>query len=484
MTAHENPLVILLPELALGGLLRHASEVARQAQREGQPATIVSVRGERDVSEHLAGLEVRLVDSWSGAGQKQVLQWMEGAEVLLLSSPQTALLAPALCVARSAAVGVHGSPGTNRKWLGEERFAVLATAVGTTGGPQVLVPGQAYVDGVARELCISTGQVSVLPNAIPLPETPPTSRPGMGSVLTAMRLAGDKRWVLEAAARLATAGRVPLKVVGQGPHADEFRTWLGSLPGLRAEVIETEDFDTHLREADVVVAVGLGALEAAARGRRVAVAAKPGGGLAGALTPSNWAALQATNFAGLGLPEQPPAEVWTALGEMTAKDLEDVAGLVERTASPRALLETLRRHLRPVQPPAPGRLVMAFADLTASLEQRVARLAHDASEVEKARDWWHQQAQAASTQLQEATAYLGEVEKARDWWHQQAQAASTRFQEATTYLGEVEKARDWWHQQAQAASTQLQEATTYLGEVEKARDWWHQQAERTADKNP
>ncbi|OJT20102.1 hypothetical protein BO221_33480 [Archangium sp. Cb G35] len=450
MTVHDPPLVILLPELALGGLLRHASDLVRQAKREGQPATIVSVRGEHDISEHLAGLDVRLVESWSGAGQKQVLQWMEGADVLLLSSPQTALLAPALCVARSAAVGVHGSPGTNREWLGEERFAVLATAVGASGGPQVLVPGQAYVDGVAREFGISTEQVSVLPNATPLPEGPPPRVPGMGSVLTAMRLAGDKRWVLEAAARLAIAGHVPLKVVGQGPHAAEFRAWLGSRPGLNAELIETDDFDTHLGDADVVVAVGLVALEAAARGRRVAVAAKPGGGLAGALTPGNWAALQATNFAGLGLPEQPPSEVWTALGEMSAKDLEEVTGLVERTASPPALLKTLRLHLRPVRPPAPDRLVMAFADLTASLELRIARLAHEGGELEKARDWWHQQARSAGAQLRETTDYLGQVEEARDWWHQQAQSVGAQLRETTDYLEQVEKARDWWHQQAQS----------------------------------
>ena len=177
MTAHETPLVILLPELALGGLLRHASELARQAKREGQPATIVSVRGEQDVSEHLAGLDVRLVESWRGAGQKQVLQWMEGADVLLLSSPQTALLAPALCVARSAAVGVHGRPeptgsGSARSTRGAGHRRWHAR------GPQVLVPGRAYVDGVAREFDISTAQVSVLPNATSLPESPPTSSRG------------------------------------------------------------------------------------------------------------------------------------------------------------------------------------------------------------------------------------------------------------------------------------------------------------------
>ena len=137
----------------------------------------------------------------------------------------------------------------------------------------------------------------------------------MGSVLTAMRLTGDKQWVLEAAARLALAGRVPLEGRGPGPACgDGFRAWLGSRPGLSAEVIESDDFDTHLSNADVVVAVGLVALEAAARGRRVAVVAKPGGGLAGALTPDSWAELQATNFAGLGLPEQPPTEVRTAPG--------------------------------------------------------------------------------------------------------------------------------------------------------------------------
>ncbi|KFA94644.1 hypothetical protein Q664_01705 [Archangium violaceum Cb vi76] len=107
---------------------------------------------------------------------------------------------------------------------------------------------------------------------------------------------------------------------------------------------------------------------------------------------------------------------------MTAKDLDEVTGLVERTASPLALLKTLRLHLRPVRPPAPDRLMMAFANLTASLEQRIARLAHDNRELEEARDWWHQQAQSAGEQLRELTDYLGQVEKARDWWHQQAQS--------------------------------------------------------------
>lgn len=424
MTVKETRLLILLPELALGGLLRHACDVARQAQREGQSATIVSARGAHDVSEQLRGLDVRLIGAWDGAGLRQVLQWMEGADVLLLSSPQTALVAPALSQARSAVVGVHGSPGTNREWLGEERFAVLATCVAAPGGPQVLVPGRAYVDGVANELGISPRQVSVLPNATALPEGPPGSRPGMGSVLTLMRLSPDKQWVLEAAARLAVAGRVPLKVVGQGPAAAGFRALLETRPGLSAEVIESGDFDAHLREADVVVAVGLVALEAAVRGRRVAVAAKPGGGLAGALTPRSWQRLQDTNFAGLGLEEQPPDEVWSALGEMTGADLDDVAGLVTRTASPQALLETLRRQLRPVQPPAMGHLMTALGALTASLERRVTTLAHDAHELEKARDWWHQQADSARVQLHETTAYLREVEKARDWWHEQARSTT------------------------------------------------------------
>ncbi|QRO01295.1 hypothetical protein JRI60_20840 [Archangium violaceum] len=480
MTVQDTRLLILLPELTLGGLLRHACDVARQAGREGMPATIVSVRGARDVSEHLTGVDVRLLEAWNGAGQRQVLRWMKGADVLLLSSPQTALLAPALGEARSAVVGVHGSPGTNREWLGAERFEVLATAVGAPGGPQVLVPGQAYVDGVAREFGISTEQVSVLPNATPLPECPPSSLPGMGSVLAPMRLSDDKRWVLKAAAQLAMAGHVPLKVVGQGPHAAGFRAWLESLPGLSAEVIESGDFETYMREADVVVAVGLVALEAAVRGRRVAVAAKPGGGLAGALTPSSWATLQATNFAGLGLPEQPPAEVWATLGQMTTADLEGVVERVARTASPRVLLETLRRHLRPVRPPPPDRLMTALADLTSSIEQRTDTLLQETRALEEARDWWQRQAQDLSTQLRDATTYLREVEQARDRWQQQAQDLSTQLRDATAHLGEVEKARDWWQQQAQDLSTQLRDATAHLGEVEQARDWWQQQAQDTS----
>lgn len=425
MTAQDTRLLILLPELALGGLLRHACELARQAAREEQPATIVSVRGTHDVSAHLTGLDVRLLQSWSGAGLEQVLRWMEGADVLLLSSPQTALVAPALANARAAAVGVHGSPGTNREWLGAERFGLLAATIAAPGGPQVLVPARAYVDGVARELGISTAQVSILSNATSLPEGPPPARPGMRSVLAPMRLAGDKQWLLEAAAKLATTGGLPLKVVGQGPHAAAFRAWLQSRPGLCAEVLESGDFDAYMREADVVVAAGLVALEAAALGRRVAVAAKPGGGLVGALTPSNWATLQATNFAGLGLPEQPPTEVWATLGRMTEADLEGVVELVARTASPRALLETLRRHLRPVRPPPLESLVMALGNLSASLQQCTDKLAHDARLLEQARDFWHQRAEAANTQLQDATTQLREAERARDFWHQQAQAAAT-----------------------------------------------------------
>jgi hypothetical protein len=355
----------------------------------------------------------------------------------LLVSPQTALLAPALSLARTAVVGVHGSPGTTREWLGAERFGLLTAALTTPGGPQVLVPGEAYVEGVAQELGLPRERISVLPNATPLPERAPETPPGMRSILAPMRLAGDKLWVVKAAARLAQAGQVPLTVMGRGPHAEQFRAFLASQDGLRAEVIESEDFDTHLRQADVVVAVGLVALEAAARGRRVAVAAKPGGGLAGALTPVSWATLQATNFAGLGLPEQPPSEVWAALEAMTSADLEGVVRLVERTASPRAMLENVRRHLRPVPPPHPTLLVSALGELADSFEQRLLQLSWDAQQLENARDWWHQQAQGAIQQLQDTTTHLREVEKARDWWHQQAQCPGTP--PTTPPTGDTEK---------------------------------------------
>lgn len=470
-------LLILLPELALGGLLRHACDVALAAKNADIRATIVSVRGEHDVANYLSGLDVRLIGGWTGESREQVLGWMANSDVLLLSSPQTALVAPMLCHARSAVVGVHGSPGTNREWLGPERFALLTAALAVTGGPRVVVPGRAYVDGVARELGIPSARVRALPNATFPVLRPLAAIPGMSSVLAPMRLSREKAWVLQAAAQLARQGGVPLKVVGCGPAAAEFRAWLRAQRGLTAELVETGDLQPHLRTADVVVAVGLVALEAAAHGRRVAVAAKPGGGLAGALTAESWKRLQATNFAGLGLPEQSAQEVWTALGNMAASDLAEVIHCVSQTASPNQMLQTLRRQLRRVRPPSTRTIVSAYSRLVGTLEHRLESLTKDAASLENARNWWREQTHEANNQLRDATGHLHNVERARDEWQRQTSSAREALRQATDYLAEVEAARDDWQRQATGARDQLKCSTDYLAEVERARDEWKRQAD-------
>ena len=467
MSEAKAQLSIILPDLTIGGLLQHACTLAKQAKCDGISTRIISSGGNALASDWLRGLDVCLLETWEGLRASAISEQVTGADVLLLSSPQTAMVAPLLSQARSAAVGVHGSPGTNCGWLGDERFGVLAAAVACDGGPQILVPARAYVDGVAKEFGVQKARVSVIHNAIFPPSHHHDTEPGMAFVLAPMRLSPDKHWVLRAAANLAAVGNVPLKVIGEGPAAEDFRSWLSQISSLEFDVVETSNFDPYLSVADVVVAVGIVALEAAARGRRVAVAAKPGGGLAGVLTPSSFGRLQDTNFSGLGLKSEAPESIWNDLGQMTQADCKLVAQLVGSEASPKKLLENLRCNLRPTQAPSVGRLSMAMIDMYASLEKRFASPVRNARKVDEGRAWWQSQAEGAISQLQEAVAYNRKVDEGRTWWQSQAEGAISQLQEAVAYNRKVDEGRAWWQSQAEGAISQLREADAYVRSLEQ-----------------
>ncbi|RYF29993.1 MAG: hypothetical protein EOO23_06155, partial [Comamonadaceae bacterium] len=439
MPETKTQLSIFLPELTVGGLLQHVSTLAKQAKCDGVSTKIISLGGSAQVSDWVRGLDVFLLETSEGAKASEIAEHVAGADVLLLSSPQTAIIAPLLSLARTAAVGVHGSPGTNREWLGEERFGVLAAAVACDGGPQVLVPASAYVDGVAKEFGVPVARVSVLHNAIFRPSDQHDTEPGMASILVPMRLSPEKHWVLRAAAKLAAVGNVPLKVVGEGPAAEDFRKWLSQISNLEFDVVEASNIDPYLSVADIVVAVGIVALEAAARGRRVAVAAKPGGGLAGVLTPSSFGRLQDTNFSGLGLNSEAPEKIWRDLGQTTQADRKLVAQLVGREASPKKLLETLLSNLRPTQAPSVDRLSMAMIDMHASLEKRFDSLTRDARKVEEGRAWWQSQAEGAISQLRESDAHARKVEEGRAWWQSQAEGAISQLRESDAHARSLEQ---------------------------------------------
>lgn len=120
--------LVISPEVRFGGLVEHVRCLALGAAALGDEVTMV-VPGVRDDIAFPANAEIVCRDLSTRAGVADVRTGIARADaVLLINSPQTGLLIPLLAGARTAAVGVHGSPRTNSAWLGQRTHALVAAA--------------------------------------------------------------------------------------------------------------------------------------------------------------------------------------------------------------------------------------------------------------------------------------------------------------------------------------------------------------------
>ena len=143
--------LVLSPELRVGGLAEHVRCLALGAESEGSQITI-TVPGVRDSFVFPENARIVEVDYTTRTGIAGVQSLVRGADAVLgINSPETALLWPLLADARMAALGVHGSPLTNGTWLGQRLHALVSAACKSLAGLPILIPAEADRAEIAAE---------------------------------------------------------------------------------------------------------------------------------------------------------------------------------------------------------------------------------------------------------------------------------------------------------------------------------------------
>lgn len=386
-------LLVIVPDLRSGGLTKHSDLLISEARRRGMSCRALVVTPGADADPQSLGGE------WFDAtelAQGELLGLLGATRhALLQAAPSTLPVLSLAGACQSVAVAVHGSPGSNRSWWGDAAWSVLRSCA-DGGDLRVLVPAENYRTGVAEELGIELGRVSVAPNATERVGQPSPSWPSTQTVAVPMRLAEDKRWVLAAAIELARVADTEIRLVGTGPHKDSLVSLLRS-SNVRFEVVETADLAPALNTADVVVGVGLTALEAAARGRRVAVAHKEAPGrFAGVMATSSWQQLRAGNCAGIGQTGSVDARTaWRELLALSEGDLDALAALVKDDAGPASLLDAVLS--------AKGRLTSAPGLIEEALVRRSIAVAKELVQYD---GWLHQLTEEQRRSREESAARL------------------------------------------------------------------------------
>jgi len=384
-------LLVVAPSLKPGGIRTHIRCLALGAgQRDARLTVVASASAETGLDVPGATLEHLHLHTRAGVrGVHQRIQQARG--VLLIHTPQTYHLGGLLADATTAAVGVHGTPGTNANWLGGSRHAIAAASVQALPGLPLLVPGERYRSGVAAEFAVPVDRVRALPNAIDnLFEAPAPA--GAAEILLPSRLANDKVWLLDAAIDLATTSTRPLRVVGSGLHADDWRERREQTCPQPWTLIEDADLGPHIAGADVVVAAGLVAMEAAAARRRVAVPAKSGGWL-GAVTPSALGQMRESNFAAWGsTPAVAASTAWANAVALSTAELEALATAVREECAPSTMYERLSALLQEPGRPDPVPAGAAVMETLAESERVQQKVHADYAVLLEAKEYYEAQA--------------------------------------------------------------------------------------------
>jgi len=382
---------VIAPSLTPGGIHTHIRCLAQGAGQHGASVTVVSGTRE-DRSLNLPGVSNERLDLLTRTGVRGVQgRIRQSGGVLLIHTPETYHLTGLLVEAGAAAVGVHGTPGTIANWLGGYRHAIAAASIQALPHLPLLVPGERYRTGVADEFAVPVDRVQALPNAIDT-LIEPASSAGAAGILLPCRLANDKVWLLDAAIDLAEESSQPLRVVGSGLHADEWRDRLAGRCTGTWTLTETSELAAHIAEADVVVAAGLVAMEAAAAGRRVVVPSKNGGWL-GAVMPSTLAQMREANFVTWGsAPFTDAGAVWAAASDLSDSDLVELSAAVREECSPAVMYGRLRSLLQAPGTPDPVPGAIAVLETIAESERDQQKVHADYATVLEAKDYFKQQA--------------------------------------------------------------------------------------------
>jgi hypothetical protein len=388
--AGPRRLLLVLPDLEVGGMQTRFSGIARAAAARGLHVSMLAGDGAlRAVAEREC--TVRTVD-WSGlrlATLREACDAAAGHDAAVVAfAPQLVHVLPGLAARTALHVCLHNLPGSFEAWFSPEALARLAPLLGAlhAAAPASLsAPSERTARRHEADLGLPDGAIGAWPSGVAAPDLlpePPTGPIATVDVIT--RLAAEKAPTIAAAAELVRAGRslgapVTLRVHGAGPDEDSLRGLLAArLPEGGWELCgPTTDTQATLRDADVVVGVGRSALEAVVANRRVVVSRghpHAHGHLGPPVTAENLDELAGLTMSWSDRPPHDPLAVWQALRATPAEATRAAGDGVRARRSPERSLDRLLTLIASARDRRgdPARLAGALAEHAAVLGDELA----------------------------------------------------------------------------------------------------------------
>jgi hypothetical protein len=407
---------VILRDFAIGGVPRLYIDLVRRLGEAGIEAAIVAAPGPLGDLTREQDVDAIAVD-WNGSRAVSGRIVRDAASrfdaAVVLCDPQLLHAVPAaLAGAGRALLVVHSQLPSLAEWfghLGLARLRATASGLSSSGAGAVVARGRPHQRAISALLDIDSDRIPIVPpgvatDAIPF-DPKPASKGGSETVLVLSRLSPETEPRLRAGVELVSAGlergrNCRLRLVGDGPHRDiVFDLCRRTLPPDRwTHEPWTLDPVGCLRDASVVAASNLTALEAVAVGRRVVVARRAGDGhcVGPVLRPENFESFSGDIF-GTDVPPVDPHQAWEDLDRVVERDLAELRSLVEASNSSGAQLEALLATLGRLEPltSTAGGLVGEWATIGWSLEDELAELRVTADELWEARGWYEGQLAAA-----------------------------------------------------------------------------------------
>jgi hypothetical protein len=406
--ASPDGVLVVVRDLAVGGAPWLYIDLLRRLGEAGHAVGLASAGGELEPQARAAGIALHPLDLAAPPSEAYaaIAEFGAGYDAALLTcDPLLMALLPALLagsgrVALTILSHAPALPG----WFGPAGMAALARTGAALAGAQegaVIVRGPTQRRLVAELLATDPAELDVVEPGVAGDRIRfDPAAPGDGTVLVLTRLGPDTadrvRGGVELVAAGIAAGRAcRLLLVGDGPWREEaLALCAAALPaGAWTHEGLTVDPGGCFARADVVVAMGRAAFEAAAHGRRVATSRRTGDGrgvLGPPLTPEHYDEF-ADDLLGVGYEPWAPADVWRALDGMDTARLAAVrARVLERNSGDRqaADVAALLGRLRPT---ASGPLLGALGAAAAAELDALRESRRVADELWAARAWYEGQ---------------------------------------------------------------------------------------------
>ncbi len=338
-------LVLVTHNGAIGGVMMLYALVAKEACRQGWRCTVIAPDGPGHAKVDWGDARVFRPDRLDERAV-EILERVTADAWLVVASvgPETTPLLPWLCAMPRCILTSLGSQEVMEKWLGPTRLDAFTAALAAHHHVQVAIPGWNFLDDTCTVYAIEPQRCHWFPHCIePVVGTPlPRSKRRGGEVLAPGRLSPERRPFIMAAADLASEANRTLVVAGVGEDSSWIHDYLVDRGDVRFRITGDPTIEPLLRTADVAVAVGVTALEAAARGCIVVVPRQlAGGGIAGVIhDAASFTNAHQHNFHGFAEAIS-AATAWNLIDQVSDASVQAIASQAREAASPATSLQAL-----------------------------------------------------------------------------------------------------------------------------------------------